>query len=112
MKGQYPKKLSKILVGDAETDQRFLKAAIGWVRYKPLLYYIKDRENYKNIMEKTRDNLKKSVSKINTEFPTCDFSCLIKEFDKYEKNVEIHYQEYKRVNELWDKLKYKIKKGK
>ena len=26
---------------------RFLKASIGWIKYKPLLLYIKDKENYK-----------------------------------------------------------------
>lgn len=111
MKGKYPKRLSKISLVNTEIEQRFLKATIGWTRYKPLLYYIKDRKNYEEIIEKTRDNLKKSVKKINTEFLTCDFSCLIRELNKYDKDVEKHYQEYLRVNELWDKFKNKIKEG-
>lgn len=109
MKERYPKKLNKISLVDNEIEQRFLKATIGWTRYKPLLYYIKDRKNYEKIIEETRDNLKKSVKKINSEFVTCDFSCLIKELNKYDKDVEKHYQEYIRVNELWDKLKNNIR---
>lgn len=111
MKGKYPKKLENSALGDAEIEQRFLKATIGWTRYKPLLYYIKDKEHYKEIIEETRDNLKKSVEKINTAFLTCDFSCLIKELNVYDKNVEKHYEEYLKVNELWDEFKNKIREG-
>lgn len=109
MKEKYPKKLNKTVLADAEIEQRFLKASIGWTRYKPLLYYIKDRENYKNIIEEARDNLKKSVKKINTAFSTCDFGCLLKELNKYDQDVEKHYQEYLKVNELWDKFKNEIR---
>lgn len=111
MKDRYPKKLTEISLVDAEIEQRFLKATIGWTRYKPLLYYITDRENYKTIIEESRDKLKKSVQKINTEFVTCDFSCLIREINKYDSEVEKHYNEYLRVNELWDKFKKNIKEG-
>lgn len=109
MKEKYPEELSKVVVKDAETEKRFLKATIGWTRYKPLLYYINDRKEYKDIIEKTRENLNKSVYKMNTAFKNIDFSCLIEELDKYDKNVEKHYQEYLKVNKIWDDLKYKIK---
>ncbi len=109
MKEKYPKNLNKISFVDNEVEQRFLRATIGWTRYKPLLYYIKDRKNYEKIIEEARDKLKKSVKKINTEFITCDFSCLIKELNKYDKDVQKHYEEYIKVNELWDKLKKDIR---
>lgn len=111
MKEKYPKRLLKVSLVSTEIEQRFLKATIGWIRYKPLLYYIKDRQNYEKIIEEARDNLKKSVKKINTEFITCDFSCLIRELNKYDKDVEKHYQEYLRVNEIWDKFKNNIREG-
>jgi hypothetical protein len=111
MKGRYPKKLGKISLVDAEIEQRFLKATIGWTRYKPLLYYITDRENYDKIIEESRDKLKRSVQKINTEFVTCDFSCLIRELNKYDNDVEKHYEEYLRVIDLWDKFKKDIREG-
>ena len=111
MKGKYPKKLGKISLVDAEIEQRFLKATIGWTRYKPLLYYINDRANYDKIIEESRDKLKKSVEKINTEFVTCDFSCLIRELNKYNKDVEKHYQEYLKVIDLWDRFKNDIREG-
>ena len=111
MKGKYPKRLPKTSLANTEIEQRFLKATIGWTRYKPLLYYITDRANYEKIIEETRDKLKKSVKKINTEFLTCDFTCLLKELNKYDKDVEKHYEEYLKVNELWDKFKNGIREG-
>lgn len=108
MRERYPEQLTSKQLVDAEVEQRFLKATIGWVRYKPLLYYIKDRENYRQIINEARENLEKSVYKINTKFKTCDFSCLIDELDNYDKNVELHYEEYLKVNKLWDKFKYKV----
>ena len=109
MKEKYPKNLDRISIVDNNIEQRFLKTTIGWIRYKPLLYYINDKNNYEKIIEETRDKLKKSVKKINTEFLTCDFSCLIKELNKYDKEVKKHYEEYIKVNELWDKLKKDIR---
>lgn len=110
MREHYPEQLTDIQLMNSEIEQRFLKATIGWVRYKPLLYYIKDRENYKKIINETKENLKKSVYKMNTKFQTCDFSILIEELEKYDRDVEKHYEEYKKVNELWDRFKKKVKK--
>lgn len=109
MKGKFPRELTKIGLKDADIEQRFLKATIGWTRYKPLLHYINDRKDYRRIIDKAKEDLRISVDKISTAFWTCDFSCLLNELDKYDKDVEKHYEEYLKVNELWDKLKYKIK---
>lgn len=108
MKEKYPKRLLRISLDDNNIEQRFLKATIGWTKYKPLLYYITDKENYKKIIEDTRENLEKSIPKMNTVFKTCDFSCLINELDEYNKNVKKHYAEYQRVTKIWDDIKYKI----
>lgn len=108
MRERYPEQLTSKQLLDAEIEQRFLKATIGWIRYKPLFYYIKDRENYRKIIDEAKENLEKSVYKINTKFKTCDFSCLIDELEKYDNDVETHYQEYLKVNKLWDKFKNKV----
>lgn len=108
MKDKYPKRLLRISLDDNNIEQRFLKATIGWTKYKPLLYYITDKENYKKIIEETRANLEKSIPKMNTAFVTCDFSCLLNELDAYDKNVKKHYAEYQKVTKIWDDIKYKI----
>ena len=37
----------KINIKEECIETRFLKATIGWIKYKPLLLYIKDRVSYK-----------------------------------------------------------------
>jgi hypothetical protein len=108
MKDRYPKVLRRIALDDNGIEQRFLKTTIGWTKYKPLLYYITENENYKNIIAETKKNLEESVPRINTAFETCDFSCLISELEDYDKNVKKHYKEYLKTTEIWDNLKYKI----
>ncbi len=112
MKDKYPKTFRRIALDDNGIEQRFLKTTMGWTKYKPLLYYITERESYKQIIKDTRKNLEESIPKINTAFETCDFSCLIGELDEYDKNVKKHYQEFLRVTEVWNDLKYKIKESK
>lgn len=109
MNGKYPKVLKRISLDDNGIEQRFLKTTIGWTKYKPLLYYITDNNNYRKIMNTTKKNLEESVPKINTAFETCDFTCLINELDYYDKNVKKHYNEFLRVTEVWDDLKFKLR---
>ena len=96
------------MLEDNGIEQRFYKATLGWIKYKPLYTYINDRENYKNIINTSIQNLEKSVYKLSKQFETCDFSSLITELKDYDKNVKKHYAEYIRTNEIWDELKHKI----
>ena len=65
--------------------------------------------NYKKIINEAKNNLKNSIPKMNTAFETCDFSCLLKELEEYDKNVKKHYNEYIRATEIWDKLKIDVR---
>ena len=112
MKDSFPKALRRISIDDNGIEQRFLKTTIGWIKYKPLYYYITDRENYRKIINQAKKNLVKSVDKMSTAFETCDFACLTRELEDYDKKVKKHYDEYVKTNEIWDKLKLKIKEQK
>lgn len=112
MKDNFPKVLRRISIDDNGIEQRFLKTTIGWIKYKPLFYYIIDRDNYRRIINDAKKNLAKSVDKMSAAFETCDFSCLTRELEDYDKKVKKHYDEYVRTNEIWDKLKIKLKEQK
>ena len=109
LKENYPKKLKKIVLEDGAIEQRFLKASIGWIKYKPLLIYITDRKNYRKIIDETKEKLEKSIPKMNETFKSCDFTCLLKELEQYDQQVKQHYKEYIRTNEVWNEFKSKIK---
>lgn len=108
MQERYPKQLLRVKLDDTSVEQRFYKACIGWIRYKALYVYITERENYDKIIKKAFEDLEQSVDKLSNKFETCDFRNLISEFEVYSKLVKKHYEEYKKVNEIWDKLKFKI----
>lgn len=104
---KYPKTFSKVkLKGNVE--KRFLKASVGWVRYKPLLIYITDRKNYRKIINQAQESLQRGVIAMNEVFETNEFDILPKELENYDKNVRKHYNEYIRTNEVWNELKEKM----
>ena len=67
--------------------------------------YIQNKENYKDNMQIAIEKLEKSVPKINELFQSSNFSDLVKDLKEYDKNVEKHYEEYLKTNEIWNRLK-------
>jgi len=111
IKNRYPKKLDRIVYeGDMSIEERFLKASAGWIKYKPLLIYLTDKENYRSIIKETKEKLKLSIPKMNQLFCSYDFKCLLVEIEEYDKNVEKHYEEYISTNNIWNRLKKDILK--
>ena len=108
MKGRYPNRHLSVELEDNGIEQRFYKATLGWVKYKPLYFYITDRENYRQIIDNSLKCLEQSVDIMSKQFATCNFRNLISELKTYDKNVKIHYKEYLEVNRVWDKIKFKI----
>ena len=108
MKGIFPKSLRKINVKEESIKSRFLKACLGWIKYKPLLLYIKNRENYRKEIDDMIRKLEVIVPKLNEMFDDQCFTILISELKKYDENVEKHFEDYKKTNEIWNKIKEKI----
>lgn len=104
----YPKALRKINIKEEKIKTRFLKATMGWIKYKPLLLYITDRESYKSKIEDMVNKLQEIVPKLNKIFDDDCFTDLLRELEKYDRDVEQHYKDYIRTNEIWNKLKTKI----
>ena len=73
MEKKYPKKLRKTENKDVSVEKRFLQASIGWMKYKPLLIYITDREIYNQRLEIIRKKLEYSIPKMNDMFKNVDF---------------------------------------
>ena len=108
MDKKYPKKLKNISYKDSGVSVRFRRTTLGWTKYKPLFYYIMNRKNYRNIIDKTKINLENSVKEISTLYPDCDVTELVDILNEYDSNVEKHYEEYKKTNEVWDRIKFRI----
>ena len=105
MLDNFPTVLEKADNSEKKIENRFFKASIGWIRYKPLLLYISDKDNYNENIEKVYQNLKNCIDAMNKLFKDYDFSILLDELTTYSENVEKDYSEYKKTNDLWNKLK-------
>lgn len=105
MRGKFPKQLRKIKSMESSIPQRFLQASKGWIRYKPLLTYILDKNGYQEKMNIIRENLKVSIPEINKLFKDYNFDILLEDFGDYSSKVEKSYREYLKINEIWSKLK-------
>ncbi|MBP3801258.1 MAG: hypothetical protein J6I85_04395 [Clostridia bacterium] len=105
MEENFPKKLRKINVREENVKSRFLKATMGWIKYKPLLMYIKNKETYRKNIEETIEKLEDTVPKLNKVFFDDCFTAVLHELEKYDREVEKHYEEYLKTNRIWETLK-------
>lgn len=105
MERKYPKNLRKINVREECVKTRFLKATMGWIKYKPLLLYITDKKEYSKKIKEMRKSLEITVPKLNKVFSDDCFTDLLNELNIYDKNVAVHYEEYKRTNKIWETLR-------
>ena len=101
--GVLPRELKFIKADNAQIIDRFYKACIGWIRYKPLLLYITQQESYNQKIEDMREKLKEALPKINAYFPGPDFNNVLIELEEYNKNVEKHFESFKETQLVWAK---------
>ena len=102
--GVLPEALTVIRPDKGIVTRRFLKASIGWIRYKPLLIYITDREHFDAQMSKIRSNLECVLPKICSYFENQEFMDILKELDFYISHVEKHYKEFEKTKSAWLKI--------
>ena len=105
MGGDYPEKFKLIKANDKNVEKRFFKACQGWIKYKPLLLYILNREDYDYQIRKVKVKLKRSIRRIDHLFDQSNFENLVKQLDEYDSKVEEHYNDFIRINKIWDNLK-------
>ena len=102
--GVLPTRLKYIEANSPEIIERFYKACIGWIRYKPLYLYITQRNDYDSKIAETRELLSSTLDKICTYFGKKDFTNIITELEYYNENVEKHYDSFLQTQQIWAKL--------
>ena len=85
--------------------QRFYRACIGWVRYKPLYTYITRQADYQAIMEDTMARLQRAIPRVCAYFNNYDFENVLLELKKDHGQVEQHAQDFEQAKRIWEKLK-------
>ncbi|MPM41103.1 hypothetical protein SDC9_87753 [bioreactor metagenome] len=104
LSGVLPTSLKFIKPDSEQIIRRFYNACIGWIRYKPLLLYITDRENYKNKIKVMTQKLDQTLPLICEYFETQAFQGIMEELKKYSRNVEKHYHGYMELKKIWSNV--------
>jgi len=82
VKGKFPEEFEKVSLNDEAIGDRFFNASMGWIKYKPLLMYIMQRNTYLKDIEIAKDKLKNSIDNINEIFPHSNFLSLLRRIRK------------------------------
>lgn len=104
MNGVLPIKLKYMQADSEEIITRFYHACIGWIRYKPLLLYITQKEHYEMKIKEMKEKIAASLPSICNYFGRQDFMSISKELDKYDKNVKKHYDQFMATQQTWTKI--------
>lgn len=101
LSGVLPTTLKPIKADSEAVIKRFYNACIGWSRYKPLLLYITNQEEYTKKMSEMMQRLEITLNPVCRYFGTNDFQNIRKELNKYDKNVVKHFNEFVQTKNIW-----------
>ena len=88
--------------------ERFYRACIGWIRYKPLYTYLTCGQEYRKRMEETHTQLEQAIPRICAFFNNRAFEAILHEMDRFTADVNCHAEAFERSKMTWEKLKQSI----
>jgi hypothetical protein len=103
--GVLPLQLKRIEPDNQIIVNRFYKACIGWVRYKPLYLYITKPERFEEETNSVRGKLRAVTPKLCKYFDSPRFEKINVEFDKYCRAVVTHHKLFLANLNAWDQVK-------
>ena len=103
--GVLPTKLKYIKADTEQVIERFYRACIGWIRYKPLLLFITQPDSYDERIQEMKGQLSATLPKICQYFGRDDFMKIATELESYDRNVKKHYEEFLETQQAWEKIK-------
>ena len=104
LSGVLPNKMKSINITTPINYKRFLKATIGWIRYKPLLLLITRQETYDTEIAEIKKKLQYVIPKLCVYFGNDDFKILLKELESYDTNVYKHFRDFENTKNVWLKV--------
>lgn len=104
LEGVLPIRLKFVRCDNEQVRDRFYRACIGWIRYKPLLLYITQPDQYEERIGEMREKLQGVLPKISRYFRYPEFANVLAELEKYHKNVQKHYAEFQAAKRVWARI--------
>lgn len=104
LSGVLPSQLHAVDASSPGVRQRFVKASIGWIRYKPLLVHITQPERYRSIVDEMKRKLDQVLPKMVDYFENDKFLEVRTELDRYDRNVDRHHRAFSATRDAWTKV--------
>lgn len=104
LRGNLPIILQPVDATSPDVVKRFINATIGWIRYKPLMLYITQREHYEETIQQMQQDLEFVIPKFCLFFKNDQFSQILQELAYYHKNVRKHFAAFEATKTAWKKL--------
>lgn len=102
--GVLPNNLCAIKINSQAIRKRFLDATIGWIRYKPLLIYLTNKNNFSCEIKNIEEKLNYVLPKMCAYFHDESYSKILTEFKLYCSNVNEHLEAFDDTKEAWNKI--------
>ena len=110
LNGILPNVLQAVDSSSSAIVKRFSNAAIGWIRYKPLMVYVTQREKYDEIIKEMQEKLEFTIPKLCRYFHTDHFEQIRHELLHYHNNVKRHFAAFQYTKLAWAKVMAEIDK--
>lgn len=104
LRGVLPNILKTMNAETSAIAKRFLGAALGWIRYKPLLIYITNRKGYEDEMLKIKEDLSRVIPSLCSYFGNDKFKDILSELDFFDSHVKEHYKDFENTKSAWIKI--------
>ena len=106
LRGVLPTNLKAVTLYDSRAvAQRFLRACVGWVRYKPLYTRITQPQDWEAVLARAEADLEETLPNVCAYFNDQRFAGILDELRSYSRDVETHLAQFDRVRSLWERLK-------
>ncbi len=104
LNGVLPTRLDAVDASQLGIRQRFVKASIGWIRYKPLLVHITQPARYSVIVDEMKRKLDHVIPKMVDYFENENFLEVRTELERYDRNVRRHHRAFDETRSAWSKV--------
>ena len=101
-----PTKLRSVSLYDSRAvTERFLRACLGWVRYKPLYTRLTRPDDWQEALSEAEAALEDTIPAVCAYFNDRAFADISTQFAQYRRDVDAHLAEFARAKELWARMK-------
>lgn len=104
LNGVLPSRLVAVDASSPSVRHRFVRASIGWIRYKPLLVRITQPHRYASIVDEMKRKLDRVIPKMVDYFENDKFVEVRTELDRYDRNVDRHHRAFMATRRAWAKV--------